>query len=681
MSSPIKIHEEQHFSPAVSSVSSIPSPPPTPPKAAQRPDSRSSSESGFFQQKPRLPNQFEDDIVLKRILSLYTPIHLLKPLHKELDSLGSIVLSSRVLHWLEDAEAHPPTVKSHDAFSNPSGELKTSEGWRNLSEFGAREGMVAEGYEGRYGRMGQFAKYYLFSPSSALTTCPFAMTDGAARLLSHHASQHPNSLPTFFNPPTRTTRQDEKRKQVFGAAYTRLVSRDPSIRWTSGQWMTERSGGSDVSRSETVAVYSPLPISEFPNPQSDELGPWLISGYKFFSSASDSDMAILLAKTSEGKLSAFFAPLRLPTGERNGVKIVRLKKKLGTKALPTAEMELKGMRAWMIGEEGEGIHEISTVLNITRVHNAVSAVSFMRRGLSVAKSFAKVRMVARNKPLWTMPLHLRTLAHLELLHRASMHLTFFTIHLLSITEANSRTPAWPDHVHAPSAESAAKLFRLMTPMAKALTAKLSISSLSECCESLGGLGYCENEEPFNLSRILRDCQVLSIWEGTTNVLVTDLIGSLKRTSRTGGERRGWGVLHEFIEENLGRQGRTGEIGEVLEKCKIVLWTAWKELEALLEMKSREELTGAGRILLWRLGWMVCGVLMIVDARRDGDRAAVELARRWILEDEGAWGFLGGRSHNVGRNDEEDRGLRRRAEEDCWVVFGEELPMEEIRPKL
>lgn len=146
--------------------------------------------------------------------------------------------------------------------------------------------------------------------------------------------------------------------------------------------MTERPGGSDVSRSETTATYEPLPNS------TSNLGPWKIDGHKFFSSATDADMTVLLAKTGKNKkLSAFYAPMRLPNGERNGVRIIRLKKKLGTKALPTAELELKGMRAWLIGNEGDGVREISNVLNITRVHNAVVSASLMRRGLSVAKVY------------------------------------------------------------------------------------------------------------------------------------------------------------------------------------------------------------------------------------------------------------------------------------------------------
>src|SRR5690606_7324604 len=119
--------------------------------------------------------------------------------------------------------------------------------------------------------------------------------------------------------------------------------------WTSGQWMTERTGGSDVSQTETVADYDPVP--------GDEVGPWVINGFKWFSSATDANMTILLAKTTSmpNKVSCFYAPLkrkiRTPHGEDwewNGVRIQRLKQKLGTKAVPTAELELKNMRGWLV---------------------------------------------------------------------------------------------------------------------------------------------------------------------------------------------------------------------------------------------------------------------------------------------------------------------------------------------
>jgi len=215
------------------------------------------------------------------------------------------------------------------------------------------------------------------------------MTDGAARLLSQHIPHPATSIQSFFslNSSLSSRREAEARRQVFHNAHFRLISRDQTARWTSGQWMTERPGGSDVSRSETVAVYSPLAPPSQNESGTEELGPWVVDGYKFFSSATDADMTILLARTpgGGGKLSAFYAPMRLANGERNGVRIMRLKRKLGTRALPTAELELKGMRAWMIGEEGDGVKQMATVLNITRVHNAVSAISFMRRGLAIAK--------------------------------------------------------------------------------------------------------------------------------------------------------------------------------------------------------------------------------------------------------------------------------------------------------
>lgn len=221
------------------------------------------------------------------------------------------------------------------------------------------------------------SRYYIYSPSSALQTCPLAMTDGAARLLEAYSHTRPSSIPTtpstqpiYFNHS-----QQPGVEQVFQDAYAKLTSRgEPGRgpeRWTSGQWMTERPGGSDVSNTETVAVYSPLTSQQMGEMGISEhqLGPWVIDGYKFFSSATDADMTILLAKTEGAKgLSAFYAPLKrkrllMPREgmeleshdfeedhdqEWNGVSVVRLKKKLGTRPVATGEIEVQGMRGWLV---------------------------------------------------------------------------------------------------------------------------------------------------------------------------------------------------------------------------------------------------------------------------------------------------------------------------------------------
>lgn len=172
---------------------------------------------------------------------------------------------------------------------------------------------------------------------------------------------------------------DTQARLVFARALDRLLSRDPRIAWTSGQWMTERGGGSDVRGTETVATWVGASDAAIDGTDTDllPLGPWRIDGFKWFSSATDCGMAILLAQTAKG-VSCFFAPTRRLVRDRtgngvetmNGIRIQRLKNKLGTRALPTAELELRDMRAWLIGKEGEGVKNISAMLTVTRAYNA-----------------------------------------------------------------------------------------------------------------------------------------------------------------------------------------------------------------------------------------------------------------------------------------------------------------------
>ena len=134
----------------------------------------------------------------------------------------------------------------------------------------------------------QVAKLYMFAPASGLFSCPLAMTDGAAATLQLLG--------------------------VKGNALKRLTSRDPKTFWTSGQWMTEPRGGSDVNGStETVAVAS------------KEEGRWKLYGYKWFSSATDSDMALTLARVVRdgriGGLSMFYLKTRGEDRQLNGIQV------------------------------------------------------------------------------------------------------------------------------------------------------------------------------------------------------------------------------------------------------------------------------------------------------------------------------------------------------------------------
>lgn len=565
--------------------------------------------------------------------AVYLPPSLQQSLSPDLSRFGARVLEPRLLAYTADAERNTPSVQTWDAFGHRVDKLVTTEGWRALSAIGIAEGIVATPYENEYGpysRVYQFLKYHLWSGSNAIVTCPSAMTDGAAKLLGRQLAKGDGSV-------------SEGERRVFEDAYRRLVSRDPEVAWTSGQWMTERTGGSDVKGTETQATYSPESAASNQDANGQPLGPWSVDGFKWFSSATDSQMTILLAKTPDGNLSAFFAPTRRqtqrpPETELNGIQIQRLKQKLGTRSLPTAELVLSNMRAYSIGAPGSGVREISTILNITRVHNAASAVGFWGRGLAISRAFARVRK-ASGKLLVDTPAHMRTLAQQHVEYRAMMHLTFFTVALLGVTEDQSKgsnvAAALPEHlgVNDNSVTTPGRLLRLITPIAKALSARAAIAGLAECMESLGGVGYLENEDPvLNIARLYRDANVLSIWEGTTNVMADDTVRVLK--GRDGATilttLSSW--IQNTASTKLTTTGQGSVIAETLNKAS-------DTLTQYIISSSAENLKLNGRSLLSRLGWLVCATLFAADALRDGNEVSWEVLQRWVDRKEKAlYGF-------------------------------------------
>lgn len=574
----------------------------------------------------------------------------------DLAQLGEDVLADQIFAWITDAERNKPYLRGagRDAFGRPCSDLVVGEGWRRLQEFGLRNGFVAAGYDtvsehGPFARVVQFLRLHLWTGSAANVTCPSAMQDGAARLLQLHLAR------IDLDPP---------RRMAFENAFRRLTSRDPATAWTSGQWMTERTGGSDVSLTETLARYHPS--SEDASMAADDgipLGPWSISGFKWFSSATDSAMTILLARTPKG-ISAFFAPMRrhnpsavsqagrrssnisssssqsttTTSSELNGVRIQRLKHKFGTQSLPTAELELNGMRAWLVGEEGRGVNEVATILTLTRIHSAVAAIGYLGRGLGVARAYARVRVVGagrgRRLPLIESPLHMRTLAGMTADYHGIVLLTFFTSYVLGLDEhPNSeqtnrrRVPAALATLTPADTALIAPLLRVLTPLCKAYVCKNSVPLLYACMESLGGLGYMLNEETeyLNLARLFRDCSVLAIWEGTTDVLSTDFVRALKHPR---GGRDCLAALDRLITAGWPRDTS----GKVASWCPVASWQATREL---IEARSQDELIGDARQILWSVSEAIIAVLLYSDVRSDGDQAARDILDRFIAQRSGS----------------------------------------------
>ncbi|CAJ2510384.1 Uu.00g050870.m01.CDS01 [Anthostomella pinea] len=641
----------------------------------------SSASRGFSQRPPVLKNQFHHDPSIQRMLKLFVPRDIAQTATPEMARLGAEVLEPQIFAWITDAERNPPHVSGSgkNAFGSPNSspnQLVLSEGWRKLQDFGLEKGFAAQGYEfGRdgwdqYTRVVQYLRVLLWEGSCANTTCPSAMADGAARLLLRH-----------LHLENQEDLGSEQRK-VFQNAYAHLTSRDPRTAWTSAQWMTERGGGSDVSQTETLATYYPAPAeSDAPlycDPAEDvPLGPWRIDGSKWFSSATDAAMTILLARTptspSKG-LSAFYAPTRRynpsltvsATGrtggmELNGVSISRLKNKMGTKSLPTAELELRGMRAWLVGEEGQGVKEIATILTITRVRSAISGLGYLSRGLAIARAFAEVREVGAGRgkrvKLTESALHMRTLADMTVEYHAMMLIAFYTCYVMGLEEHPSSSVRGPPSSPAlaavtPPAELVTPLLRVLTPVLKAYCTKRVVPLLHACMESLGGVGVLENSgtEYVNVARLFRDACVLSIWEGTTDVLSTDLVRALKHPK---GGRDSIRALDLIIRNGTGAAGSKGE--------NIV--HEWERLRKHVEGDTQDDLLGGARGVLWKLAQILMAVMAIVQIKSEDDAVAKAMCERYLVSN----GFM--RSHE---DVVEPRSARKGLELDQAIVFGHSL---------
>ncbi|PKY04954.1 putative acyl-CoA dehydrogenase [Aspergillus campestris IBT 28561] len=600
------------------------------------------AETGHFTRPSRLQNAYTSDGSFQRVLAWYLPSAKLEQIEPQLKQLGAEAVSPQILEWSADAERNQPYVKGHNVWGQryDYDRLVTSEGWKQLGKWGAKHGVVALGYEPTYGperRLAQNAVNYLHSPASALYSCPVSMSDGASLILTQQCAHLPADHP-------------------FHAILKRLLSRGEDF-FTAGQWMTERPGGSDVQNSETFATYSP---SSDPTQ-----GDYLINGFKFFSSATDANVALLLAKMSSGHLSTFLAPLRKtiigddgqPREVSNGVRIHRLKNKLGTKELPTAELELKDMRAHLVGKLDRGVPTIAPLLNITRTYTFIGSLAAWRKAISIAKNFAKARTTV-GEPLWLIPMHLALLSDQEVRHRGALNLSFFTVAVMGVVENNGVTAPAPHLPHA--GREATVVFRVLTAAAKAVVAKMSVAGIQECQEAMGGVGYMdEADEPeFNVSRILRNTLVNAIWEGTTNVLASELVRFLLKGDHLP-------VFSAWVHRVIGLVRRP-EWSQMLSRT----WAAF--LERVSSSSHAAQLLADGRRAMFTLTWVLCGALLALDAERDGDGVAREIANRWILMGEGGVGDLVWRDIVKPEEDAvrmDDDHLRW----DCRIAWGEELP--------
>lgn len=352
--------------------------------------------------------------------------------------------------------------------------------------------------------------------------------------------------------------------------------------------MTERPGGSDISQTETNAT----PVDDAARSSGSK---YLLNGFKWFSSATDGEVAMVLARTGDPalgtrSLSLFLLPLRLPlvTGNtptplsilprtnenNNGILVHRLKHKFGTHPVPTAELSLNGSEAYLVGPLNQGVKSIAQVLQLTRIHSAFTSTGLLSRALSIARSFAQVRRIdTGSRALDKVPLHVSTLSRVSVLYTALLHLNLSAAVLLGKLECRT----------ASTAEGA--LFRLLNPTVKAFAAHHACAGIEECMAALGGQGYMEEND---IGRLLRDAMVEKIWEGTINVLGLDLVRAVQKEQ---------GAVAAWVQWAQGLLADAPEHIIPQSSMKLVR-TAVKELPSIFAATVTSELLSRATLLLF-----------------------------------------------------------------------------------
>ncbi|HEU6440796.1 MAG TPA: acyl-CoA dehydrogenase family protein, partial [Microvirga sp.] len=264
---------------------------------------------------------------------------------------------------------------------------------------------------------------------------------------------------------------------------------------TLGMGMTEKQGGTDVRANSTRAV--PVVGDEY-----------ALTGHKWFMSAPMCDAFLVLAQ-APGGLTCFLVPRFRPDGSLNGLRLQRLKDKLGNRSNASSEVEFTEAFGWRIGEEGAGVRTIITMVQLTRLDCAVASAGLVRMGLTLALHHAHHRSVFQRK-LIDQPAMRTVLADLALENEAMTALALRAAHSFDLAAQDEHEAAYA---------------RLITPAAKFGICKAAPRLLYEAMESLGGNGYVE-ESP--LPRLYREAPVNAIWEGSGNVIALDLLRAERR---------------------------------------------------------------------------------------------------------------------------------------------------------
>lgn len=355
-----------------------------------------------------------------------------------------------------------------------------------------RRGIIGLPYLEKAPHLLTFAMGYLLSQSDISLHCPVTLTGAVAYVLAHHAPD------------------DVRHRYLYD-----LIRTDGQAK-TGGTWATEQHGGSDLGATTTKAI-----------PDGDV---FRLHGLKWFTSNANSSLALVTARPEDAPsgsagLGLYLVPGHLGGGRPNRYRIRGLKDKLGTKGLPTGEIELTGAESIEVAPPPHGFKLMMEALEYSRVHNAVGSAGVQRRALREALAWAGSREAFGHR-LIDYPMVQDELIRLRVNFEAGALLAFEAA--ITLDEVQ----------HDPERRT---VLRLVTALAKYLTAEYAIASSRAALELVGGNGYTSD---YPVARLLRDAQVLTVWEGPANIQALELLRLLSS------KYQGWQQYENRIHEIL-----------------------------------------------------------------------------------------------------------------------------------
>lgn len=387
-----------------------------------------------------------------------------------------------------DREGQPKLIK-YNRFGEEVSVIWVNEGYKKTVEDTYNTGIVGYvhkeipeiGEKGNY--LYSYAQGYLLSQVEPGFYCPVTLTMAVAYLIDSFAD---DDLKKKFLPHVLATGDVE----LFEGA----------------TFLTERQGGSDVGANVVKAV--------------QEGESYRLYGEKYFASNSGQcGVAAVLARiegsgTGTKGLSLFLVPWRREVGRTNHIQVRRLKDKLGVRAVPSAEIVFEGSEAYLVGNPKQGFYYMMEALNLSRVCNAIASLGIMKRALKESIEYASWRDAFGQKII-QYPMVQEKLVDLQVRLEVQLSAVFDLIELFDFVMKNKEEATNEQVV----------LNRLLIALLKARTADEAIDFSHEAIEMHGGNGYIED---FVTPRLLRDAQVLTVWEGTANILGLEVLRLMKK---------------------------------------------------------------------------------------------------------------------------------------------------------